>query len=143
MCNLMATPSFHRPLRFIYIDISLYIYIYIYICIQGASHTPPRQRPPGAVWGPQGDPRESELGFEDDRIEPRSLLEALEHNFGYPKAACWGVGSPFGASWEVLECPKNAPRAPQGCQKTLQETQKRSQRVPKTIEKTKHFTSEI
>ena len=39
-------------------------------------------------------------------------MDAFQHNFGYPKAAFWGVGSPFGASWEVLECPKSAPRLP-------------------------------
>jgi hypothetical protein len=66
------------------------------------------------------------LRFGDDKIQPRSLLEALEHNVGYPKAAFWGVGSIEHGSREVLECPKSAPRAPQGCQKAPQETPKRS-----------------
>ena len=88
-------------------------------------------------------PGESKLTLGGDKIQPRSLLEALERNFGHPKVAFWGVGSPFGASWVALERLKRAPRVPQGSQKDPQETPKRLQRDPKFMLKIKRVTSEI
>ena len=88
-------------------------------------------------------PGESKLTLGEHKIQPRWLLEALEHDFGYPKAAFWGVGSPFRASWEVLECPKSAPRAPQGCQTAPQGNPKRPWGVQKSMKKTTKLTSQI
>jgi len=46
------------------------------------------------------------------------IFEVLEHNFGYPKAAFWGVGSMeqgfLGGPGVSQERPKSTPRLPKG-----------------------------